>query len=716
MRMEQLVWITIPAISTLLYTLLFITRRRGYGPVARWFTAFLGAGLLWSLGSMLLHANPGLIPPIWLGRLSAFGTIAMPWLLFGFICELLSVRRQQTWFALTIMTWVAVSLLNFTDLVVYETRVQDGLVINHFGWGVALIAAHWFLYFFASAYLLLRELSRAHDTAFRNRLRYLLTVMGLLLLGNLTNATSLAAYPIDLLLAALAAALISLSLSRYQFLEVRQALRRLFGLVIIAVLYTIVIATALYLLASLDQSLVLPVSFLAAGVTALLVFAYQPMRQGVGGFIDRVFFPQRYTLHTLIYAVSRVGNQLRSPTELGRDLLEELAKALRFHCASLLLKDDAGSGFRCIAHLNIAIQDDSIRIHADSPLIRELADRRCAMHVDELHEMPRLDALWIEEWRALDALRAEVLVPILVEKDIIGLFVLSARLTREPYTREELQSTLPLLANQVSISLANSMLYTQEQSRANQLAAANAELRQAETRIQASLREKEALLKEIHHRVKNNLQIISSLLDLQADQIHAPEAVHAFQDSRNRIRAMALIHEKLYRSNDLALINAGEYVHQLAHDLFDTYNPRSGLVTLEVYADNMALNIDTAIPCGLIINELVTNALVHAFPRRWEANNTLGQLRVCLVRSGSPDPREMAEAPAASSQADHRRTPLTLEVWDNGIGLPPDFDIHSAPTLGLQLVMILTRQLKGTIDIEREPGSKFIIRFAAPVS
>ena len=217
------------------------------------------------------------------------------------------------------------------------------------------------------------------------------------------------------------------------------------------------------------------------------------------------------------------------------------------------------------------------------------------------------------------------------------------------------------------------------------------ERKQAEARLEASLREKEVLLKEIHHRVKNNLQVISSLLNLEAQNIEDPQALEAFQESRKRLRAMALIHERLYQTENLAGVDAGAYLRSVVDYLVEAYAARPGAISVEVHVDEVSLNLDTAIPCGLIINELVSNALKHAFPAAEPAD---GQIRVELRCEGEKR--------------------LALVVSDNGGGLPPDFDIENPPSLGLQLVNMFTEQLGGTIELDTSDGTAFKITFAQP--
>ncbi len=212
---------------------------------------------------------------------------------------------------------------------------------------------------------------------------------------------------------------------------------------------------------------------------------------------------------------------------------------------------------------------------------------------------------------------------------------------------------------------------------------------QVEEQIKSSLREKEVLLQEIHHRVKNNLQIISSLIALQAGYTNDEQVHQMFRESQSRIRSMALIHEQLYRSHDLARIDFSRYIDELTSNLMHSYQKTIGRIRLQVHSDPIYLDIDTAIPCGLIINELVSNALKHAFPNGREGIITL-------------------EFHSSVDQT------LSLIVRDNGVGFPDGLNVYKTESLGLQLVTSLTAQLNATIGLQQAGGTIFEIRFAAP--
>lgn len=208
---------------------------------------------------------------------------------------------------------------------------------------------------------------------------------------------------------------------------------------------------------------------------------------------------------------------------------------------------------------------------------------------------------------------------------------------------------------------------------------------QFEDRLRESLREKETLLSEVHHRVKNNLQIISSLLGLQCMLVQDHGILAALTDSQNRIRSMALIHEQLYRSNNLAAINFSDYVHGLVAEVLQANITKGRPVFTKVTVENVLLPVGMALSCGLIINELVTNSLKHAFLPGQE-----GEISIDFRRD------------------QERRFVLT--VSDNGRGLPAGLDYRSAGSLGFQLVLNLAEvQLRGSVDVSSEPGATFKI-------
>ena len=214
-----------------------------------------------------------------------------------------------------------------------------------------------------------------------------------------------------------------------------------------------------------------------------------------------------------------------------------------------------------------------------------------------------------------------------------------------------------------------------------------AERKHADEQVKASLREKEILLQEIHHRVKNNLQVIISLLRLQSRGIKDRDILTMFQESQDRINSMALVHEKIYYSNDLANIRLRDYVRDMANDLFKSYNLSSGNIEFKMEIEDIPIAIDTSIPCGLIINELLSNSLKHAFPE-----NRKGEIKI-EIRST-------------------KENEIEIVYSDNGIGLPESFDFRKSTGFGFRMIVDLVEyKLMGNIKQIQDGGTIFQVRF-----
>lgn len=212
------------------------------------------------------------------------------------------------------------------------------------------------------------------------------------------------------------------------------------------------------------------------------------------------------------------------------------------------------------------------------------------------------------------------------------------------------------------------------------------DIKKAEEKLKLSLKEKEVLLREIHHRVKNNMQIISSLLNLQAFQLVDDEiAVDVLKESQNRVKSMAMVHENLYLSPDLTHIAVDDYIKRLVPNIFYSYSIMENQIKPNINVENIKLNIETVVPCGLIINELVSNSLKHAFP-----DGKKGEVKVSL--------KKMADK-------------YILIISDDGIGFPRDLDYKNTDSLGLQLVNNLVKQINGTISMDTNHGTTFRIIF-----
>ncbi|MCP4353127.1 MAG: hypothetical protein GY795_47355 [Desulfobacterales bacterium] len=210
-------------------------------------------------------------------------------------------------------------------------------------------------------------------------------------------------------------------------------------------------------------------------------------------------------------------------------------------------------------------------------------------------------------------------------------------------------------------------------------------LQESEHRIKASLREKEVLLREIYHRTKNNMEVISSILALQSEKLEDYQVKKIFKDTENRIRSMALVHQKLYQSKNLSNINLKDYINDLAELLLKSYNAEK--ISCIPEANNIFVLIDIAIPCGLILNELIANSLKYAFPA-----DSQGEIKIVLNRTDNNE--------------------IFIRFSDNGIGFPKNFDFKNSDTLRIRMVIsIVEHQLGGTVDFETNNGMVCQIKF-----
>lgn len=266
-------------------------------------------------------------------------------------------------------------------------------------------------------------------------------------------------------------------------------------------------------------------------------------------------------------------------------------------------------------------------------------------------------------------------LPLINHGDFNGVLYLENNLIENAFTPDQ-QEILEILLSQISISLENATLYSG---------------------ITNSLKEKEVLLHEIHHRVKNNLQIISSLMMLQSRQIDDEKYQAIFRGSENRIKSMSLVHEKLYQTKDLGNIDFGDYTKSLAHQIFHSLGANPQMINMNIEADEIFLPVDKAIPCGLIINELITNSLKHAFPGDRKGELSIKMLKV--ARNGG--------------LTEDLKPSIQLVVSDNGIGFPEDSDFLNTSSLGLTIVTNLVRQIRGEVKMSGDKGTEYKIEFLA---
>ena len=554
---------------------------------------------------------------------------------------------------------------------------------------LGLIVYGWMLY---ALWLLVRARGASTSSIERNRLTYLIIGVPVVILGSAMNyIPALRSYPIDMVGNVLNALLTAFAIVRYRLLDIpvviRKSLRYTAATLIISIIYFLLLSLAVQVLHIVAGYQVLLVSLVMAILAAVVM---QPLRDLLQTRVDKLFFREKYDAAQMLQRVSRSSAALLDIDQLTEMILGEVTGSMRMERAAFYLKDETG-GFRMAASRGIAA-NPGLRIRADHPLLGYLAAKPQVFVAQSLERLPLAQAFRLEEREHWEQLKAELIVPVMAKGALVGMLAVGQRESGVDYGEDD-HITLLTLANQTAIAVENARLYATAQ---HQLA----ERQRAEAQTRDALDAQQVLMREIHHRVKNNLQVIYSLLSLQSQYATDEATLEVLRDSQDRIRSMALIHEKLYQSPNLANIDFGEYLRSLAAQLHRSYATNQRTVRLIVNTAPIRLALDVALPCALIASELIANALKHAFVGRHE-----GLLRVAIA----VDEQGMAQ----------------MEVADDGVGMTLEAEptsngdlpaLRDPATLGMQLVRGLVRQLDGEMTVSNGAGTRFLISFNAAES
>ena len=397
---------------------------------------------------------------------------------------------------------------------------------------------------------------------------------------------------------------------------------------------------------------------------------------------------RRYQELAAIYGVSRQLHNLMSPELLAQKVIATLEQALNYTFGAVLLVDEVSGMLEPFA---LSDQNRGLEfLDSDKEYVRAkgiclgmgivgwVAEYGESLCIGDVREDSRYVAL-------REDIRSELCVPLWLQNRVIGVVNVESTMPNA-YSKDD-QRLLENIAAQISVAIQNTNLYYRAQQEI-------ASREQAETALHAALLEREALLREVHHRVKNNLQVVCALLDLQAFQADSPQLQKLLEESGQRIRSMAHIHEQLTQAENLAQVDMATYIHNLVTELGRSYSME--WVAVDYAIEAIVLPFDLISPCGLLINELVSNAFKYAFPLDWRGS----QAKIQIALRVEPGPDAQAR----------------LTVADNGVGLPATLDVQASASLGLTLVKLLARQLRGVLKIggEGESGAVFNVTFPLP--
>lgn len=691
---------------------MIITTRQGRKiRVNQAFVLYLAALAFWQLTALVISFCQKSQTALFWYRLQTAGLGGQFIFYFFFIRAFLSQTRQRPLFYGGWISFFTLLGSSFTSWVIKDVTKSDFMYVPSFGPLVPLVGIVTYFFLFYSMYNLMHGYQRTRSSLHRNRIRYLLLGSAVIALGTISNIFSvLQAYPIDRAANVVNALLIAYAILRHQLLDITVVIRKgiLYSIptIIVSAVYFLIISSATRIFQALAGPQIFFISLIVAIFTAVLV---QPQRDRLQNFIDRLFFREKYDANLMLQRFNRTAAQVLNFNTLPDLILDEVTNTMHATSVTFFLKKENSETFHLTSQRGLPPNTNFV-IRSSHPVVTWFAQHDHALTRHDIDVKPQFKALWNTERQELASINATVFLPLKVKGALIGIFAVGKKRSGETYTQDD-QLTLSALTNQIAVATENARLYwelegalealrtahgeleVRVQERTAELAEVNTVLRseiversRAEERIKASLKEKEILLKEIHHRVKNNLQVISSLLSLQAETTKDTQALAALRESRNRVHSMAVIHETLYQSKDLAQVDFATYTEKLVNHLQRSLHVNSQLVTLEINVNNVSLSIDTAIYCGLIINELISNSFKYAFP-----DGRVGKIVISLSMQENAG--------------------LSLEVCDNGVGISEDIDIAKTESLGLQLVTMLTEQLSGTLELDRHAGTRFKIMF-----
>ena len=664
----------LPPLIGLVVTLVLIavvlrwTRR---SPASGIFCGFLLGMGLWGFVTFGMRSSPDVHEAVLWDRAIPVVIYVMFVLYYHFTLVYTNTSGQRRILLISYLVLAIFVALAPTDLIVERMRLEDygyapviGPVAIPLSIGILLLMA-------GGAYNLIKRYKASLSYEESNRLLYLIIAILFPVSGALLDAFSNLP-PMAIWGNLIFCIICTIAILKYHLLDIRVVVRK--GLIYLVLSATVAIpyVGALFLLHRvLDPTI--DVWWVHALVILFLAIVLRPLYSRAQQLVDKAFYRDRYDQLKALERFSREAQSIINLEELGSTMTQLVSGALRTSSTCLLLAPEGSHGFRLASSTGLDNPPSGIVLRASSPLVKRLTIHQDILSSKELGIVPQLQSLSLRERNMLRRMGAEVYVPIKTRQgQLSGILVLGQKLSQQPYSSED-KELLRAVSSHIAMALENAQLYR------------NATQRQQN--LKASLEEKEILLKEIHHRVKNNLQVISSLLKLQSGYIEDERYAEMFKDSQERVKSMALVHEKLYQSEDLARIDFAGYIESMVQELRRSYRSERAGIGIKTEIEGIRLGVDYAIPCGLIINELVSNSLKHAFP-----DGKGGEVKIAMQQVG--------------------RDEVELEVSDNGIGLLEGVDVRNAESLGLRLVSILSEeQLRGKMELDRTEGTKFRIRF-----
>ncbi len=448
--------------------LLFIVMRQDIRSRVRlFFSLYLVSMIIWSFSALMIFSQfPG-PPTVFWNRFLIVGSMLMPLGLFGFV-ESFLMRERKIWLYIGGASYIINQVLNWLGLTVLKAETVNGHLYNEYGPGVVWSSTSWAFFIGFSAFELVREYRRTKDSAYRNRLMYLFLTVVVIFMGNLTNLTDLKTLPGDVMANIIAAMLITYAILRHQLLDftfvLRKGLLHSIPTLLIVASYYLVFFLAITLFHSITGFQVFLISLLVAVLTALVV---QPLRDRTQYWIDRLFFREKYDASLMLQRISQRTAYVLDLAELTDLILTDVTSTLHIKNAAFFIREKEGSDFVLIAHKGQS-SVPNYRFDAGHPIVHILEKSSGAISEQDLNVLPQMRALWRDERATLRQIGTDLLIPLKVKGELIGILGIGPKLSGETYSQDD-QLTLTTLANQTAVVFESARLYTAEQSRREEL-------------------------------------------------------------------------------------------------------------------------------------------------------------------------------------------------------------------------------------------------------
>lgn len=447
--------------------LLVVLRKVIRSKIALFFSLYLLSMIIWSFSAFMIFADLGPQDTLFWNRVLVVGSMALPIAFFGFV-EAFLKRNPRIMLYVGLLTYILIQTLNVMGLVITESYMVNGLMYNVYGPGVALAGISWVFYIGLSAFDLMREHRRTKDSNYRNRIKYLILAILVIFSGTLTNLTVLRTLPGDVAFNVISALLITYAILRHQLMDISIVVRKsmLYSIptLLIIASYYLVIYLTLWIFRSISGIQVYLISIIVVIVTALIV---QPLRDKTQFWIDRLFFREKYDVNLMLQRVSQTAAYFLDLDKLIEMILAEVKFTLHINRVFFFIRKQESGEFVMIAH-NGQNPSVNLKFGINHPIVQALSDLDHALSIHDLNIMPQFRALWGQEREILEEIGAELLIPLKVEDELVGIFSVGPRISGDTYTEDD-QRILITLANQTAVAIENARLYSAEQSRREEL-------------------------------------------------------------------------------------------------------------------------------------------------------------------------------------------------------------------------------------------------------